>query len=241
MKTIIVFFGSLIGILIAGFIVNIFTGGWRVKRIVVRGFRIGFDPIGEDEPINGYYLSSIVRDLLAGDPKFVAIIGRPAGPINFLREFLGFPRRGEFVISRNQAVLRAGSFTSQSIILSKMRGLNSIGIDRGKPNPIGVLFTWIAINYLMIGFYESTRSYSMGYSDPSAGYVMLALITGIGCLAFYLLNKVVSITLYDGSDRVQQITIHPPFWERLFGKTGLTMSLEDANRIAQVFRVLKDS
>lgn len=241
METIAVFIGSLLVLLVVGFLVNIFTGGWQVRRVVVRGFRIGFEPISDDEPIHGYYLSSIVRDLLAGDPKFVAIIGRPAGPINFLREFLGFPRRAEFVISKQQAVLRAGSFTSQSIILSKMHGLNSIGIARGKPNPIGVIFTWIAINYIMIGIYESTRHYSMSYSDPTVGYVMLAVITLIPCLIYYFLNKVVSIVLYDGTDKVQRITIHPPFWERLFGKGGLLMTLDDANRVAQVFRVLKDS
>lgn len=231
-------FHVLFVLLIGGALVNMFTGGWQTRRIVLRGYRIGFDPIGDEEPINGYHFSAAVRDLLAGDPKFIAIIGRPAGPINFLREFLGFPRRVEFAISKQQAVLRTGSFTSQSLILSKMKGLDSIGIARGKPNPLVLLMVWMAVNV----FISAANEASSGYGDgSSAGSVILGLITLAGFVAYYFFNQVVTIRLQYGKDSVQQLTIHPPFWERLSGGGGVDMSLEEANRIAQVFRVLKDN
>jgi hypothetical protein len=131
-----------------------------------------------------------------------------------------------------------------------MHGLESVVVARGKPNPIKLLLAWWITNSIVggiISLNSFTYNYDpygydhYSYSDPTIGLVTIGVLTAIGFLAYYFLNKEVTIRLLYGKDSVQWLTIHPPLWERLFGQGGLTISLEEANRIAQVFRVLKDS
>jgi hypothetical protein len=207
--------------------------GWSVYRLVLRGYRIGFEPIDENEPINSDTLSGHLRELLLDDPKFAVIIGRPAGLFNFLREFIGLGRRFEFVLSRNQATTRYGSLTSQSLKLSKLGALGAITVDRSKRNPLLLFLQWAVLNALI------SRPSPLNDFNPGGGAVLIGLFLTVWFIGYYILTTVTEISLI-GDKATIKFIIFPPLLERLSGHSGLDMPLADANRLAQIFRVLKD-
>ncbi|MBU6268129.1 MAG: hypothetical protein KGN34_11355 [Sphingomonadales bacterium] len=106
---------------------------WGQQKIVVRDYYVSFEPLGTDDQSAGIDLSQPVAELSLEDPIYAVITGRPAGLINFLREFVGLSRRFEFVLSKSQVIVRLGSLSVQELSLSKLRGLNTITVGLIRP------------------------------------------------------------------------------------------------------------
>jgi hypothetical protein len=210
-------------------------GTWLTQKLVLRGHHISFEPLPEGGGANGFALSTIAIDLFRGEPAFAVLIGRPAGLINFLREGVGLSRRFEFVLSQKQAVSRFASFTTHSVHCAKLEGLNSVDVTRRRPNPIALIGPF-AVAFIAVSF----LSFLMTGGDDSD------LITGgflafTGCALYYLTQRMTQITFREAGNPEIRFQVYPPILERIFGRPSPELPLEDANRIIQIFRVLKDA
>lgn len=234
---------------------------WFTRKIVVRDHYISFEPLAGSGLRGGLDLSAPVSELTSGEPLYVAILGRPAGLIAFIREHLGIGRRFEFVLSKNQALMRLGSPSVQALTLSKLRGLNSITV--GVVRPLKSALAWAAIAlFLALGALapasalaprdqvDSSQALApdLQPGDPQAstgggeeapprlllGGLALGALLVAGFRLF--ISKETFLELSEGGERAIAFVISPSLLE----KKDTDVSVADLNRIAQVFRVMKD-
>jgi hypothetical protein len=224
---------ALIGLIVTMMAVSAISRRFVSYKLVLRAFRIGFEPMSEGSDVNGHALSQPIVDLLQGEAKYAVIIGRPAGLINFLREGIGLSRRFEFALSKRQAVLRMASLTSHALQCSKLEGLNSTTVSQQRLNPL-ILFVQYLITVSILSFLWISITYD------ESGLLMFSFLVFCAFLYYYIICKVTVISFSEGGDEAMKFAIYPAFLERLTGREGLDMPLEDANRLVQIFRVLKD-
>ncbi len=211
------------------------SGSWTTQKLVLRAHRVSFEPMQSTSEVNGIPLSDTSKDLSQGEPVFAVIVGRPAGLINFLREGVGLSRRFEFLFSRNQAMTRFASFTSHSVHCARLEGLNSIEVSRSRPNPLtlfGPFFLIFVIVYVI--------SAAMTGGDDSDG-LTAGFLAFAGCALYYFTQRVTRVSLREAGNPEIRFDIYPPILERIFGRAAPEMPLEDANRLVQIFRVLRGS
>jgi hypothetical protein len=215
--------------------------GWRSHKLVPREFYVGFDPLSADAYRNQIGLSEITSDLLGDHPVFVAIKGRPAGLINFLREYINLPRRFEFALCDKHAVTRRASLTGHFIQSSKMMDLHSITVNQTKINPLIVIFMWwLTLNGF--GLFLMFMVELMGFYDlMSEAFVLFAtfLIT-VFFVVYYFKSRIIWVSLMHGTDGVTTFGLCPAILDRMFGIDQRDMPLDDANAIAKIFTALKD-
>lgn len=237
---------------------------WFTRKIVVRDHYISFEPLTGSGLRGGLDLSGPVSELTSGEPLYVAILGRPAGLIAFIREHLGIGRRFEFVLSKNQALMRLGSPSVQALTLSKLKGLNSVTV--GVVRPLKSALAWAAIAlFLMLGalapasalkpnggtagseavasnlqFGEGQEGDGSGAGEEEAPPRLLLGGLALGALLIagfrLFISKETFLELSEGGERVIAFVISPSLLE----KKDTDVSVADLNRIAQVFRVMKD-
>lgn len=224
---------ALLGLVITLLAVSSISKRFGSHKLVLRGYRIDFEPMAEGSDINGLTLSQPVQDLLQGDAKYGVIIGRPAGLINYMREGMGLSRRFEFAISKRQTALRMASFTSHALQCSKLDGLNSITVAQKRLNPL-ILFIQFLVTAAIANFIWISL---MGGGDISE---LLTLLIFAGFVYYFVICKVTFVAFSEGGAETMKFAIYPAFLERIFGGGGLDMPLDDANRLVQIFRVLKE-
>jgi hypothetical protein len=208
---------------------------WATQKLVLRAHHISFEPLPPNSEVGGIPLSDTARDLSQGEPLFAVVIGRPAGLINFLREGVGLSRRFEFVFSRNQAMTRYASFTTHALHCARLEGLNSIEVSRKRPNPL-MLFGPFLLIFAIVYAISAVMTGGDDSDGITAGFVALA-----GCALYYFTQRVTRVSLREAGNPEICFEIFPPILERLFGRSAPELPLEDANRIVQIFRVLKGS
>ena len=82
---------------------------WRLRHFVLSDFYISYQPLQatglrQGEAVLPLQLTTSSAMLAGSEPVYVAILGRPAGFINWLLSRLGFLRRLEFVLTQRQAI-----------------------------------------------------------------------------------------------------------------------------------------
>lgn len=224
----------LAAIVIVILLVNHFrnSGSWINRKLVMRGYYVAFEPIADGAPVGGYSLSETMTGLMQGDAKFAIVIGRPAGLLNFLREGMGLSRRLEFVLGKSQVAVRYASFTTQSLQCAKLKGLNTIQVDRQKPNPLGLILPFL----LIAGIFGMVAALAESEGLATIGVLLAALI----CITYYLTQRVTRFTFSESGQPEVRFEVYPPILERLAGREAPELPLEDADRVVQIFRVLKD-
>ncbi len=203
------------------------------NRLVLRSYRIDFGPQHAASDVNGHALSDVATGLLGDEPVFAAIIGRPAGLTNFIREGMGLSKRFEFALTDRQAILRMGSLSSHELQCSKLKGLNSAMVAQRRLHPL-ILFVQFLIVTAVINY-----AFIMLFGE-SAG-IGLSLLIFLGFVVYWFICKVTVIEFFEGGQKHIAFTIYPAMLERITGQTGLDMPQYDANRLVQLFNSLKDS
>ena len=224
---------ALIGVVVVLLAVSSISNRFGAHKLVLRGYRIDFEPMAEGSDVNGLTLSQPIQDLLQGDAKYAVIIGRPAGIINYMRESIGLSRRFEFAFSKRQTALRMASFTSHELQCSKLDGLNSITVAQKRLNPL-IMFVQFLVTAAIANFIWMTL---FGGGDISS---LLTLLIFGSFVYYYIICKVTFVAFSESGNEAMKFAIYPAFLERIFGGGGLDMPLDDANRLVQIFRVLKE-
>ncbi len=223
-----------VGLLLLAIIVGVINRRFSKHKLVLRAYHVGFEPLADDPEVNGHPLSQPVMDLRSGEATYVAIVGRPAGLVNFLRESFGIARRFEFLLCKRQAILRTGSLTQHTLQCAKLSGISSCEVGQTRMNPFVVLFRFmiaaVVINVFIGGIF-----------DAEGGYPLLTFLVFCGFAYYWFITKITEMTLSEAGDDVIAFEIYPPLLERVTGGSGLDLPSTEANRIVQIFRVLKDA
>jgi hypothetical protein len=216
--------------------------GWRTHKLVPKEFYVEFEPAPAERFAERFDLSGIVCDLMGDNPVFVVIKGRPAGLINFLREYINIPRRFEFAMCDKQAVIRRASITGHFIQSSKLTGVHSITINQTKVNPLLVFFYWWLTN-LVIAFIFAVLIQILGFYSfaDERFFFLLALLVTVFYVIFYFKSRIVWVSLLEGTEVVTRFGLCPAILERMFGSDQRDMALDDANNVAKIFTALKDT
>jgi hypothetical protein len=223
----------LVGLLVLGLFSSAVGRRIFAHKLVLRAYRISFEPLPEGSDVNGHPLSQPVLDLRTGEAIYAAIIGRPAGLINFLREGFGLGRRFEFALCKRQAIVRMGSLTMHSLQCTKLSSLGTCTVGQQRTNPLVLLFQFMVAAVVINGL-------AAGMMNVYEGYPLFTFLVFCGFVYYWFITKITVIALSEAGDNVVKFANYPAFLERITGQGGLDMPLEDANRLAQIFRVLKD-
>lgn len=213
---------------------SLLGGRFLAYKLVLRGFRIAFEPAPATTEVSGLTLSEPVGNLLSGEPVYAAIVGRPAGLINFLREGIGLSRRFEFALSKRQAAVRWASFSSHSLQCAKLSGISALEVTQRRLNPLLLLLQFALITIPL----NTAVADTAGAYD---GYPLLTFLIFCGFAYYYFVCRITLFSFTEAGESVVKFAVYPALLERLTGRTGLDMPLDDANRLVQIFRVLKDA
>jgi hypothetical protein len=66
---------------------------WTTRKVVVRDFYIYFKPMGADPDKHWIDLSAPVIGQANDEAAYIALSGRPAGLLDFIRKHIGLGRR----------------------------------------------------------------------------------------------------------------------------------------------------
>lgn len=228
---------------------------WLTTKIVVRECYVSFDPVDSDAalPVD---LSTPMREISSGEPIYAIITGRPAGIVNYLMQFVGLNRRFEFVISATQVCTRMSSTSSQIMSVSKLTGLNSVGVGLRRAVYQFLFFLILAIlSFGMAGYskgqieqeYSNNNLYDGDMTNSLAArstdllsnnvWLFSILATFFLLVAFYklFLDRLFVILMSEGGENVVNFVLSPSLIER-----G-AISAEDVQKVGQLFRVLKNA
>lgn len=131
---------------------------WATKKVVVRDFYVSFKPMGADPDADWVDLSEPVIGQACDEAVYVALSGRPAGLLNFIREHIGLARRFEFVMSSSQCIQRIGSPSTQILSASTLDGLNTITVGLLRPLVRAILLALLSLSLLAAIAYPAIQS-----------------------------------------------------------------------------------
>lgn len=131
---------------------------WATKKVVVRDFYVSFKPMGADPDMHWIDLSEPVIGQASDEAVYVALSGRPAGLLNFIREHIGLARRFEFVMSSSQCIQRIGSPSTQILSASTLDGLNTITVGLLRPLVRAILLALLSLSLLAAIAYPAIQS-----------------------------------------------------------------------------------
>lgn len=139
---------------------------WATKKVVVRDFYVSFKPMGADPDKHWIDLSEPVIGQASDEAVYVALSGRPAGLLNFIREHIGLARRFEFVMSSSQCIQRIGSPSTQILSASTLDGLNTITVGLLRPLVRAILLALLSLSLLAAIAYPAIES---AFADETFG------------------------------------------------------------------------
>lgn len=120
--------------------------------------------MGADPDEHWIDLSAPVIGQASDEAVYVALSGRPAGLLNFIREHIGLARRFEFVISSSQCIQRIGSPSTQILSASTLDGLNTITVGLWRPLVRAILLALLSLSLLTIVAYPVIHSTFADYT-----------------------------------------------------------------------------
>lgn len=219
---------------------------WTNRKVVVKDYFISFEPLDQENGAHDIDLSQPIAKIAEGDPIYVVITGRPAGLINFIREHIGLSRRFEFVLSKTQAVVRLGSMSLQVQSVSKLKGLNTIAVGLRRPIAAALIVAFLSLILTFGALHGSDDAQSPSslmiaatfgsFFAKSAFALMLAVAGWIWAAYLFFVSQRAFLAISEAGESVVQFVISPSLLEA----RNSNLPLEELNKIALIFRVLKD-
>jgi hypothetical protein len=106
--------------------------------------------MGSDPHAKTIDLSAPITNQASDEAVYVAVTGRPAGLLSFIREFIGLSRRFEFVMTSSQCIQRLGSPSTQILSTSRLEGLNTITVGLVRPLVQAIVMALISLSILIV-------------------------------------------------------------------------------------------
>lgn len=216
---------------------------WRLKHFVLSDFYISYQPLQakglrDGEAALPLQLTTSSAMLAGSEPAYIALLGRPAGFINWLLSRLGFLRRLEFVLTQRQAIYSLTSVSSFESHVSEIAGLNSIVVSIVRP--VRQVVAWLVVA-LALFYARSQVSYGLATTAEAADVIdharllllFLAIIPVAYAAYLFFAKRITMLAFSEGGQTTIAMGFVPSVVE------GKSVDAKSLLQIPKIFHALK--